>query len=421
MGIVKIFSVSLIAEGLVILTGFVNSIIITRNLDLPGRGKYALTMNIITMLSLIFGDGIYRANTYLLSVDRKKLSVLFSNSIVAITAVGALLLVGVLLLTEGLIQTLVPGMNFSLLLVAISSVIPYLFIRSYSGLFLGLQHYYTYNFFVVAPLVLYCFFNVGLYFWADFTPMMVMQNYLISLTVIFIYSTIKMLRVGTLQLRPDWTVGKETLAIGFRSGASSIPLYLLFRVDVFLINYFLGIDQAGIYSVAVILSELLQKFANTSGTVIFPKISGKEKSKKSRSLSIRVVLFVLSVGLVFGLFLWFMGEKIIVFLYKDKYLAAADVLYWLLPGTIVMAAGKIFLFSLWGKGFPRVTVIVPVIAFILNTILNLSLIPKYGMIGSAVSTSISYIFFGVSLALYFFIAERFEMSGQIEDVQAAEA
>lgn len=421
MGFIKIFSVSLFAQGLVLVTGFINSIIITRNLDLVGRGKYALTMNIITILSLVFGDGIYRANTYLVSLNRKHLSKLISNSVIAVSVIGALLLVFIFLMTEGFLQKLVPGLNLSLLVLAMSSVIPLLFIRSFSGLFLGLQRYYLFNFFVFAPLVLYCFFNIGLYFWTDFTPLKVMQNYLFSLSIIFIIASFTISRVESVEFKPNWKVGRQTLETGFKSSASTIPLYLLFRVDIFLINYFLGIDQAGLYSIAVVLSELLQKFANTSGTVIFPKISGKDKAKKGRSLSLKMVLFVLAVGVLFGLFFWLMGEKLIILLYKEKFAPAAGALYWLLPGTIIMAVGKIFLFSLWGRGFPKVTVIVPIAAFIVNTILNIMLIPRLGIIGSAISTSTSYILFGLSLALYFFISDRYEMSGQIEDVQAGEA
>ncbi len=421
MGFIKIFSVSLFAQGLVLVTGFINSIIITRNLDLVGRGKYALTMNIITILSLIFGDGIYRANTYLVSLNRKDLSKLISNSIIAISTIGALLLIFIFVMTEGLLQKLVPGLNLSLIVLAVSSVIPLLFIRSFSGLFLGLQRYYFYNLFVFAPLVLYCIFNVGLYFWTDFTPMKVMQNYLFALSIIFIIASVTISRVESVEFKPNLQVGKDTLRTGFKSSASSIPLYLLFRVDIFLVNYLLGTDQAGLYSIAVILSELLQKFANTSGTVIFPKIAGKEQAGKKKSLSIKVVLFVLAVGLAFGLFFWLMGETIIVFLYKENFAPAAGALHWLLPGTIIMAVGKIFLFSLWGRGFPRVTVIVPVVAFIMNTILNLTLIPRLGIIGSAISTSISYVFFGLSLAFYFFISDRFDVEGQMDDVQTAEA
>jgi O-antigen/teichoic acid export membrane protein len=197
---------------------------------------------------------------------------------------------------------------------------------------------------------------------------------------------------------PDREVASESLAKGLKSSASSISLFMLFRVDIYLINYFLGTEQAGLYSIAVILSELLQKFANTAGTVLFPKIAGERNVSSGHRLSLGVLFLVSAVGLVFAALLAVFGREIIVLLYKERYAAAVSPLMWLLPGTVVMAVGKIFMFSLWGRGFPPSTYIVPLCALVLNATLNAILIPRYGIDGAAFSTSFSYCVFGVILA-----------------------
>ncbi len=403
MRFIKIFSLSLFSQAFVLLAGFVNSIIITRQLNLEGRGQYALTMGIITVFSLIFGDGLYRSNTYLISLNRKNLSRLISNSIVVVGIFGLILLATSVFIKGSILERILPGVDFTLVFIAIISVIPVIFIRSFTGLFLGLQHYKFFNLLVISPIVLYTLLNLTLFWHSGFTPYHILVNYLIAMAILSAGAFLLMFRVEPFRFRTDRNLGKKSIETGLKSVASTISLFLLFRVDIFLINYFLGTKQAGLYSIAVLLSELLQKLANTSGTVIFPKIAGETKIERGRRLSLRVVLFVFIIGIAFSGILYFFGERIIVLLYTERFAPAAQALYWLLPGTVIMAMGKIFLFSLWGRGFPKITLIVPLSAFFLNVILNLWLIPRLGLAGAAISTSFSYIVFGLSLGIYFLL------------------
>jgi stage V sporulation protein B len=417
VGFVKIFSLSLFSQAFVLLAGFVNSIIITRQLNLDGRGQYALTMGIITIFSLIFGDGLYRSNTYMVSLNRKSLSRLISNSIVAIGIFGLILLAISIFIKGPMLEKVLPGVDFSLVLIAIISVVPVIFVRSFTGLFLGLQYYKFFNALVVLPIVLYSLLNVTLFWHSGFTPYHILMNYLIAMVVFTAASFFSVVRFEPFRFQTDWNLGKKSMSAGLKSVASNISLFLLFRVDIFLINFFLGTDQAGLYSIAVLLSELLQKLANTSGTVIFPKIAGERRIEKGRRLSFRVVLFVLVVGIGFSGVLYLFGEKIIVLLYTERFALAARPLYWLLPGTVIMAMGKIFLFSLWGRGFPKITLIVPLFAFFLNIVLNLLLIPRLGLAGAAISTSFSYIVFGLSLGIYFLFHDERGTGKAISEIE----
>ena len=416
MSFFRVFSISLLSQALVLLIGFVNSIIITRNLDLAGRGSYALTMNIILILGLIVGDGLYRSNTYLVSKDRDRLSRLLTNGVVAIVGMGILFFVMLWGVGKAVIPQILPGVDFQLMILVGISAIPLVFIRSICGLFLGLQRYYAFNLLVVAPLALYGILNVGSILWSTISPSVVLSNYAVAMFVMMVVALFMILRTETIRFKASWSVGKQSFLTGLKSSASTILLFLLFRVDIFLINYFLGTEQAGLYSIAIIISELLQKFANTSGTVIFPKIAGSKDAREGRALSYRVLIFVCVVGIVFAALLYLVGGKLIVLLFKERFAMAVHPLHILLPGTVVMAMGKIILFSLWGQGFPRITVLLPLVSFILNIFLNLMLIPRYGITGAAISTSVSYVVFGVTIFLYHLLSRPAEFREKIQPV-----
>jgi stage V sporulation protein B len=406
MRLLKIFSISLLSQGTILIIGFINGIIITRNLGVDGRGKYAIAMGIIVALGLLFGEGLYYSNTYLVSIKKNKLSQLFTNGKIAVLALSGLMVLLALLFYKLLINTVLPGITGQLFLLAVFSVTPLILLRSVAGLLLGLQKYYSYNLFLAAPFILYILLNVGFLLFSSLSPELVLLNYLISMSCVALIASFWLYSKEKIQLKANWEIGKESISKGLKSSASQICLFLLFRVDIFLVNYFLGVRKAGLYSIAVVVTELLQKTANTLGTVIFPKLSGKSL-KEGRKLSLSVLLFVLVVGIVFSLFMVLFGVQIISLLYTKDFVEAATPLYILLPGAIIMSCGRIILSALWGQDFPRVTIIVPIISFFLNVILNLIFIPKLGMNGAALSTTISYAFFGIILTYYYF---RFDVT-----------
>lgn len=401
MGLLKIFSVSLLSQGTILIIGFINGIIITRSLGVDGRGKYAIAMGIIVALGLLFGEGLYYSNTYLVSIKKNKLSQLFTNGKIAVLGFSVIMVLTAICSHKLLTSTVLPGITSQLLLLSVFSVTPLIFLRSVTGLLLGLQRYYSYNIFLAAPFVLYIFLNIGLLLFSTYSPERVLVNYLIAMSCIALFASFWLYFKEKIQLGTSWDTGKESFSIGLKSSASQISLFLLFRVDIFLVNYFLGVRPAGLYSIAVVVTELLQKTANTLGTVIFPKLSGKSL-QEGRKLSLSVLLFVFFIGIVFSLFMVIFGVKIITLLYTKDFAEAANPLYILLPGAVIMSCGRIILSALWGQNFPRITIIVPLVSFCLNVVLNLLFIPMFGMNGAALSTTISYAFFGIILTVYYF-------------------
>ncbi|MBN2410430.1 oligosaccharide flippase family protein [candidate division KSB1 bacterium] len=399
MTLLRIFSTSFLAEGVVTFVGFVNSIIITRALGVEGRGQYSLTMTIVSVLSLVFGDGLARANTYLTSRDAKNTKALFGNSMI-FTVITAIFLLFLGLSGYPLISIAFPGLSFSLVLVAFIVVPLLISERGMIAIFLGKQDYNRYNFFLAFPFVLYLAANLVTLFVTNVTPFKVMFNYTLAIGLAFgfiFYIFIKQEK----GIYPDQVIARQSWNAGSKAMVSHISLFLLFRIDIILINLFLGVGAAGLYSIAVLLAELLQKLANTAGNVIFPKISA-DNNEKHRALTNKVMFFVMVISALFSLFVIFLGKNIIILLFKKDFAASATALYWLLPGAVMMSGAKILNFALWGRGFPRVTVIAPLVALIFNIVLNILLIPRLGINGSSIATSCSFIIYSIILATHYF-------------------
>ncbi len=403
MTLLRIFSTSFLAEGVVTFVGFVNSIIITRALGVEGRGQYSLAMTIVTVSSLVFGDGLSRANTFLTSRDAKNTKALFGNSMIFTVFIAIfLLLLG--LFGYPLISIAFPGLSYSLVLIAFIVVPLLISERGMIAIFLGKQDYNRYNFFLAFPFVLYLAANLIILLTTNVTPFKVMFNYTLAIGLAFgfiFYIFIKREK----GICPDRVLAGQSWNAGSKAMVSHISLFLLFRIDIILINLFLGVGAAGLYSIAVLLAELLQKLANTAGNVIFPKISA-DNNERNRVLTYKVMVFVMLVGAFFSLFIIFLGKNIIILLFKKDFAASAKALYWLLPGAVMMSGAKILNFALWARGFSRITVIAPLVALIFNIVLNILLIPRLGITGSSIATSCSFIIYSILLAANYFETGR---------------
>lgn len=63
---------------------------------------------------------------------------------------------------------------------------------------------------------------------------------------------------------------------------------------------------------------------------------------------------------------------------------------WLLPGVVVMAWGRVLANGASARGKPGVYLAATSLGLVVNVIANVVLIPRYGIVGAAVATTLVY-------------------------------
>ena len=184
-------------------------------------------------------------------------------------------------------------------------------------------------------------------------------------------------------------VFRRALAIGGRGAASSILIFLLFRSDVFLVEHFLDVASVGIYRVAIIMAEMMQRVPNIAGTTLLPRVLAVQTTEGER-LSGKVAGSMLFFSLVVGALIVAAGAQVIAIIFGARSEAAYELLLWMLPGLIASGFGSIFNTELAARGYPPITIWAPAVALALNVVLNIWLIPTHGLVGAAVATSVAY-------------------------------
>jgi len=175
--------------------------------------------------------------------------------------------------------------------------------------------------------------------------------------------------------------------------ASGVGMVILGYTDIMLLTYFSGLTSVALYSVALPTAKVLMYFPRSIAGILFPLISElwvkKEKmliKEGIESLYKYTIIVIVPLVLVMLSF----SDLLINVLYGKDYVLAGNTLKILSIGMIfaVLYAVNLSFFS--GIGKPEVNNIIVYSAALFNLIANLIMIPIWGIIGAAISTTLSY-------------------------------
>ncbi len=195
-------------------------------------------------------------------------------------------------------------------------------------------------------------------------------------------------RDGHLGWRPSAELLKEQLQFGSRAIVGSIAERLQFRLDSFLLNGLVGVRATGIYSVTSGIAETLWYIPNSLGTVMFSRaVDPKADAAHVASVLTRTTV---AVTLALAVPAWVLGPRFVRLLYGSGFTDAGVALRWIIPGIVAYSVVAVLSRYVVGRGRPGLGTLVLVAGLGANLVANLVLIPRLGIIGAAMSSSLSY-------------------------------
>ncbi len=288
-------------------------------------------------------------------------------------------------------------LSISILLVPFM-VTGYLFVAVLSGL----KRFFTVSVIGLADIATYTVLILVLSQISLTTKGVVISKLATSFAIALIFVTVMwkgklITRLATV----DGRLLKDIVKYGLKSYPGTIAQFLSYRFDFFLVAYFLSFAQVGLYALAVSWSELLFYLPDSMAMALFPAIASSRSIKDSNELTAIMTKAVMIIMFVGSIFIFLFAGKLIPLLYTDKFLNSIYPLFILLPGVIMLSVWKIVLSDLAGRGFPQYKSISSTIGMVSNVVLNIVLIPLYGINGASLATTVSYSLTAI-LAIYWF-------------------
>ncbi|WP_440956482.1 flippase [Methanosarcina sp. Mfa9] len=399
-------------QGIGIIIGLGLSILLARVLGPAGNGQYAIGILLPTMLATFLNLGVSPANVYFIASNRIKPYSAFKTNLrlwFILSGIGVIISICII---ETQSNKWFPGIPPSFLwlgLLAFPLSLLQIFLKSFLQ---GLQDFKNYNYaLLVTPVVtlLLAAFLVGLLNMGVFGALLsfiIGQASGLVITLIILQPYLRANDEKNGDHIDNYT--KECLGYGWKAHLSNILAFVNYRADLFLVNFFLAPTATGVYVIAVQIVEKLWILSQSVSTVILPRLSElhteEEKRQHLTPLIARWVLLVSSIG---ALILALLVSPFINFFYGSEYVPAVGALFWLIPGVLVGSVSKVLANDIAARGRPELNLYVSMLVVSVNIICNIILIPRLGIVGAAIATTIAYVLNSITkLWLYSYLSKN---------------
>ncbi len=375
------------ARLLVLAVTFATAVVIARELGPTGRGFYAVAAT-VSAIGLQFSNfGLHLSNTYHVAKDRVLLPALIGNTLAVVSATCVFMALG------GIGFAFWPKLSpvhGTLLLLALASVPVGLAYLLTQGLLLGVNEVRAFNRIECSgkllALVLICIpalvhrGTVELFFG------MTLSSVMLS----FLWALLRLRRVSTDPPELSLAVFRRSISTGLNAYMILFFGFLVLRIDLLMVKYMLGATEAGFYSISQVLAENTMVFPVVVGSLLFPKLSAIEEKEEKLRLANKVVLVTAALMLPTVLIAALAAAPIISIAFGRSFLPAVTPFAWLMPGTYFLGIETVMVQLLNSEGFASIIVVAWIADTIINVVLNLWAIPRYGITGASVASSVCY-------------------------------
>lgn len=403
---------TVLARGAFLALSLATAAIIARWLGPAGKGQLAMIFMVPSMFGMFLSFGLGPANVYYVGSSRLPVYQLSANAVafsILGTAIG--FLAGLVILLSDILPMLLPGVSSTYLILGMVALPLGLLSGNLNTILQGLRRIYTLNILSILGSLLSVAFMAAFLIWLQFGILGAIVATLSVQAVMLLVAGLCVKREGA-RFSPKWNpqIVRPTIKYGLKSYVGNLLQFFNYRVDLFIVNFFLGPASVGIYGVAVALAELLWQVPNAASFVIFPKSANSTQETMNR-FTPRVFWLILAITIAGAVVLALFGKLVIRIVFSSAFLDAYVPLLILLPGATLLGAGKVLTNDIAGRGYPHYNSITAGVSLVATVALDLLLIPDMGIVGAALASTASYaLSFFASVLFYLTVSRRATLS-----------
>lgn len=200
---------------------------------------------------------------------------------------------------------------------------------------------------------------------------------------------------------------KNELAPFFRYTTTSFfsffAAFLITRIDIWFVDYYSGSRQLGIYALASNLGALILLFGSTFQQVFLPYLVQGTREENIRNVKTYTKI-IFTINVVISLVLYLTAGYFLPRLYGKEFAGSVLPFRLLIVGIFFTSVTILFSTYNYSTGKPRYNLYANLIGLVFMIVLDLALIPGYGIIGAALTSLITYFITAVltfASAIYF--------------------
>lgn len=389
--LVREIGITTVVNWINLLFAIALSIVLARFLGPEGKGQLAVLLLTMSAMGSWGSLGIGFSSTYQVahsspSSRAKVASNAINVSIVLALTYGLLMGLGVLLLADRVLIVWAPVESW----VVASFLVPFSLVSGcLRGVLLGLNRLLEFNAVVLGlgalhlslVVILVGFMKMGV-------PGALVASIGVEISAVLAYCWRIRSHINVFPtLNLDLT--SRLMRYGVKGYIGNAVQFLNYRVDTFIVAFFVGPTATGLYMTAVGLAEIIWRLPMAVGTVLFPKVPQMHPVDASY-LTARLVRIVLTVTTISAVVLGVVAPLFLPMLYGHAFSPAVQPLLIMLPGVALLSANKVLGNYFSGRGRPLLNTIIATITLAMIVPLDLLLIPAFGIPGAAAATAFAY-------------------------------
>ncbi|HUM48018.1 MAG TPA: oligosaccharide flippase family protein [Chitinophagales bacterium] len=251
------------------------------------------------------------------------------------------------------------------------------------------------------------------YGWVDFDGffLLFIGSYLVHLVAILVYTFyLKQLFIFSKIDFMGLVSVRQVIRYSMFMFVAALAAYYTSNIDQIMIGSMIGVDSNAVYAIAFFIGTMIQIPGRAMNQVALPIITESWKQhnlKKLQEIYSQTSLNQLIIGGFIFLVVWINIDLLLSTL-KDAYLQVK-------PLILIVGLGKLFDLATGANAeilvlskHSKITMATYIFLIIASTLANLLLIPLWGLIGSAVATSVSLILYNLIRMVFLYATYRLQ-------------
>lgn len=392
--------------GLAILI-FATDVLLANALGPAAKGRFALVLLYSQLAAIVIGVGMDQAIAVVTGRNLEDARRGFANAVMWTAVVGgASVLISIWLYgipspgpPSGPLVVLLPNLSAGQFVFAAIAVPAELFFNL--GLFalLGRRLVGSYNAIRILRRLALLVMLLGVALAASLDLAAALALNLVSLAITTVAIVVAAGRQQMLGGMPSGPLIVEELRFGGRAVIGTLAERLQFRADSFILNALVSVRATGIYSVTSGLAETLWYVPNALGTVMFSRAVDPNADAALTAATLTRTTLALTALLAIPAAI--LGPRLVRIVYGSQFTDAGVALRLIIPGVVAYSVVAVLSRYLTGRGRPGTATLILVLGLVVNVIANFWLVPRFGILGAATASSLSYALTAVVFVIVF--------------------
>lgn len=180
-----------------------------------------------------------------------------------------------------------------------------------------------------------------------------------------------------------------TLRFALRGQFGLIASFFNYRLDVFVVNYFLDSAQLGLYALAVVISEALWQVPGAAALALFPR-TARTLEQGATNFTCRLMRQILLLSSAGAIAIALASWLFLPLIFGQRFRPSILAVWLLLPGTLSLCLGRVGVSDLAGRGKNGYSSAFAILSLFVTIALDFLLIPRFGIYGAALASTAAY-------------------------------